>query len=158
MGASGASRARRPVTTEWLTAPNIARNDVDGTVIVESAAMELVVATLPPFWELAIEVQYSHGRTGGTGAVYTWAKAGLSQLALALGDGMAPAMLYFGYTGVGGTAIARRTLVKPLAGYTDGGVTANTDRLLVSVRARGVAAATEWAVTGIKSRLIYVPL
>lgn len=147
-----------PTTGDLVSVADFAWDGVAGTNIVQSALIELPIPAVD-FIMPQIKITFTHQRTAGTGTVSTWARIFGTQL-----DNLADAgngNIYTGMTSVAGTARSRIVRIMPKTlhvGIAGLGTDAETDRLLIYVRARGSLAGTEWSVTSVGARFIYVPV
>lgn len=155
-------RRTRPRATNWVTTGDI--NGV-GQDIVSSGFMTLVLANLPPIADIPmIEVQFT--QTSSTDSVLSWIEVQSWNPFGGVEDNTSAGLWYTSMVPGGGPSGSntRTVRIKPLIlhhmsrdtrVYSDW---LQSDRLRVRVRSRGFLAETEWAVTNIRARLVYVPL
>lgn len=155
-------RRTRPRATNWVTTDDIEGVGLD---IVLSSFMTLNIASLPPIADIPmIEVQFT--QTSVTDSVLSWLEVRSGNPFGGVEDNTAAGSWYTGMVPGGGPAGPNtRTLrIKPLILHHMSGESRTysgwlqSDRLQVRVRSRGYLAETEWAVTNIRARLVYVPL
>jgi len=155
-------RRTRPRATNWVTTDDI--NGV-GLDIVSSGYMTLIIASLPPIADIPmIEVEFTQ-TSGNNSSVLSWIEVRNCNPFGGVEDNTHAESWYTGMVpGGGGSPNTRTVRIKPLILHHLSNDTRTYthwlqhDRLQIRVRSRGFRADTEWAVTNIRARLVYVPL
>lgn len=149
---------KAPIATDWVTVADIGGGDgtATGTTIISSATMALITYDLPDLIDLMIEIRFRHQLISGTGGVLTWAKLPMTSYELEATQAPSQKDMYT-HKLISATADTPRKILirKPLIEPMYSGA---YSRFHVLVEARGEFPDAIWAVTDIKSRLIYVPL
>jgi len=153
-------RRARPRATNWVTTDDIEGVGLD---IVSSGFMYLVIANLPPIADIPmIEVQFT--QTAITDSVLSWIEVRNGNSFGGVEDNTFVGNWYTGMVPGGSGGITRTVRIKPLILHhlsNDTRTFSNwlqSDRIRVRVRSRGYLEQTEWTVTNIRARLVYVPL
>lgn len=152
-------RRTKPRATDWVTTDDISGVGLD---IVSSGYMTLSVANLPPIADIPmIEVEFT--QTFSTDAVLSWIEVRNWNPFGGVEDNTSAQSWYTGIV-PGGSSRTRTVRIKPLILHHLSLDTRTynpwlqSDRLQVRVRSRGYRPETEWAVTNIRARLVYIPL
>lgn len=140
--------------TDWVTVANIGAT---GTLETSSADIVLNISLLPYYSDLKIQWEYTIQTTGGTGQASGWLAYQYYD-PLAFGArGALSALKYTPAVQSAATARTRKGMLNPIIAQAGSGTTAN-DIIKIKVEGKGSAADTEWAITDIKCRLVYLPL
>lgn len=148
---------KAPIATDWVTVADIGGGDgtATGTDIISSATMTLMTYNLPDLIDLMIEIRFRHQLISGTGGVLTWAKLPMTSYELEATQAPSQKDMYthklIAMVDTPRKILIRKPLIEPM--YSGA-----YSRFHVLVEARGEFSNAIWAVTDIKSRLIYVPL
>lgn len=140
------------VATDWVEAS--ADLSGTGTDVAVSSYMQISLPDVSMV-DWCLEVERTVQRTGGTGVAVSTIKIAGFQGDVTSTDGADAASFYAGQVKGNDTARMKRSLFRSsvLQPSTYEGLSA----LGVYVRGNGSAADTQWAVTGIRCRLLYVP-
>lgn len=138
---------------DWVTAADITGT---GTTIVDSTSMALYHNVLPDFTDLIIEAKFDLLRTAGLGTLEAWFKIERVDMFATVADANGSSDKYTPILH-GITAVTRRVLLKPTIIMGQAIISLN-DMYRLTARARGSEASTEWSVSNIKARLLYLPL
>ena len=154
MGSSGAKTSNW-VTGAWVTNVDIGGGDgsTTGQNIVSSSGMTIPLPNVD-LTDWRIEVQFTQRSISGTGNNLAWIRYdGIYEINTA--DNQGTANFYTRHLPAGTTAITRRIRLNPTvlhARYT------LAEAIYAVVRARGENVNTVWDITGIKARLLYLPV
>ena len=149
----------RAVAGDWVTAADISGGNgvATGTTIVESAAMVVTIPASPEgilFW---LEVEFAQRRVSGGLWCGAWVKVPNWAPLVAGADDTDAADFYTARLINSTTdAVTRRVRINP--DVMQSRSAASALRIDAAVRAKGGQGDTVWAVTGIRSRLVYIPL
>ena len=149
---------KNPLTTEWVTSAAMGGT---GTAENASDTMVLNMDDLPSICRIGIEVEFNINKIAGTG--FPQAVPQVSSIYL---DALNTTRIYSNpgyrawiavYGGATGTTKKRRFYYFPPVMQTIPNSTLG-EYIETRVYAKGTAADTQWTITGIQSRLIYIPL
>lgn len=151
MGSSGALTTKRPVGTVWCTPADISGG---ASETVQSNTMVHDFSTIPSFADAWVEFEFTQVRTSGeSGSCSAWVILLGGQSELVSTDNANASDRYTLRLIANDIPQIRRGIIKlPVIQST---FTFSSDRLSIAVRGTGSA---PWEVTGIKSRLVYIPL
>lgn len=147
--------------TAWHTAPDIKWQAGDagaGDTIQLSSFMDINTSKLPAIALATLHVEFTQQRTSaGEGVVNSWVfLQGITMYeSVQQGAGVAPYVT--GYVSAASTARLRRIFIAIPCLQTTGGF-GTADTIKVRVGAQGDGDTVEWIVSGIKSRLLYLPV
>ena len=144
------------IATDWVTAADTTGT---GTTVEVSAAMYILMPDITML-DWVVEIERTQVVTAGTGYGRSYVRLLDCQGDITVVGGSAPVPFYSSYVSVSTVAYKRRTLIKP--SVLQSASSEVTSRLSVYVHGVGTAAgpepaATEWSMTEIRARLIYLP-
>lgn len=144
---------KAPIAMEWVAVADISGI---GTEVVESVDIQLPFPVVD-FYDLMVEIGFTGKVTGGSGSSSIWAKFRNMPFNAGVTNGVQASDLYLPRVAIGAASRTRKMIFKPSIIQNEGSGT-STDRYFVYIRAKGTAEDTAFSVTGIKARLIYMPL
>lgn len=149
----GAMKA--PVATDWVTVGNISGTGID---VVSSTTLVLALGDLPDLADIPIiEVEFTQVVTGGTGLCNAYVTGTRMHLAEKATAGAEATDLVLGTQDASTTSKLRKIRIKPLI-LQNRGLSGTDSSVQIIVKAKGSAADTAFAVTGIRARFVYIPL
>ena len=145
-----------PKSHQATPSATVSNIDGTGTLWVASGGLDIPFSGLSMAEMPILEVRFTHQLTGGTGLCRT--RVTIEYMARHLDNGLdLPPRFSFGYVTAGATARSRIVRFSLPILHTDA-AQAVPDVLRTIVRATGSGETSEWAVTDISARLIYLPL
>lgn len=149
------SGMKAPIATEWVTAPDVI---AQGTDAVGSTEMLLHFNNLPDFFKLLIDVRFDMQATSlESHYMEAWLRLGVSDAEIVSTDGDTFGYSYTRKIAANTIKQSRRILIDRPVIQSCYGV-GLPDWQSVMVRSVGSVEIAEYAITNIKSRLIYFPL
>lgn len=147
--------------TAWQTASDIKWQAGDagaGDTIQLSSFMDIDTSTLPAIALATLHVEFTQQRTSaGAGVVNSWVLLkGITMYEPVEQGDLAPSYVT-GYVSATSTARLRRIFIAIPCLQVSGGY-GDADKIKVRVGAKGDEGTVEWIVSGIKSRLLYLPV
>lgn len=141
---------KAPIASGWVTTAGITGT---GTGVVYSTTISVMLPDVD-FYEAHVEVRFSHQRVNGTGFVNSWVRDSAGYFGATTEN--APALLRYTTRVYRAAGSIERVVKLPIFSTIGSSDTSPAYRL--GVGSVGTAAGTEWEVTDIKARIIYVPL
>jgi hypothetical protein len=142
---------KAPVAMDWVTTADISGT---GTGIVTSADMDIDLPENMVDW--TIEIRFTLSRTGGSGLAQGWGRIQNYQGDITAAQAGGGAHFYTTMTQA--TDISLSKAVRLRSSVLATRTTITNDQIGINLEGRGSAADSEWSITNIMARLIYVSL